>query len=68
MEQARTTTNIDRLKQAGLVPDETQLTSDHLQIIQSLTTDEVDQLIALRDRLGVDFVEAYAKPSAAFLF
>jgi hypothetical protein len=61
-------TNVDRLKQAGILRDESQLTPEHLETIESLTTDEVTQLIALRDRLGVDFVEAYSKPSASFIF
>ena len=68
MEQTSTNTNVDRLKEAGLIPDETQLSAAHLEIIQSLTTDEVTQLIALRDRLGVEFVEANSKPSASFIF
>ena len=50
--QISTNTNVERLKEAGLIPDETQLSAGHLEIIQSLTTDEVTQLIALRDRLG----------------
>ncbi len=68
MEQTSTNTNVERLKEAGLIPDETQLSAGHLEIIQSLTTDEVTQLIALRDRLGVEFVEANSKPSASFIF
>ena len=68
MEQTNPNTNVERLKQAGIIREETQLTPGHLEIIQSLTTDEVTQLIALRDRLGVDFVEAYSKPSASFIF
>jgi hypothetical protein len=66
--RSSTNTNVERLKQAGLIPDETRLVADHLEIIESLTDDEVTQLIALRDRLGVDFVEAQSKPSASFIF
>jgi hypothetical protein len=61
-------TNVDRLKEAGIIRDETGIDANYLEIIQSLTSEEVTQLIALRDRLGVDFVEEFAKPSASFLF
>lgn len=68
MEQTSTNTNIARLKQAGIIPDEAQFTGSHLEILESLTPEEVTQLIALRDRLGVDFVQTYSKVSASFLF
>jgi hypothetical protein len=56
------------LKEAGIVTDEGSLRTADLAILESLTSEEVDQLIALRDRLGVDFVQNYSRISAAFIF
>jgi hypothetical protein len=45
------TTNLDRLEKAG-VADASQLNEREREFLETLTTDEVDTLIRIHDKLG----------------
>ncbi|HJZ75849.1 MAG TPA: hypothetical protein VKE51_29145 [Vicinamibacterales bacterium] len=47
------------LEQAGLVPAGYQFSSEASQILESLTDDEVQQLISIGNKLGRDFLLEY---------
>jgi hypothetical protein len=49
-------TNRQRLEQAGMIPVNYEMTPEDEAIIASLTESEVDSLIALKARLGYEFL------------
>jgi hypothetical protein len=49
-------TNLERLKEANLVPDDCEFDEDEEAAIESLTHDEVNALISTKQKLGDDFI------------
>ena len=47
------TSNIEKLQDAGLLPSPTGLTADQEKAINDLTTQEVDALISVSQKLGL---------------
>jgi hypothetical protein len=62
------TNNLDRLKQAGITNKEYVFSEDDQAIIDSLSEDEVDSLIALADKLGRDFLRHHGGQTGGILF
>jgi hypothetical protein len=52
-------TNLERLKQAGLVSDDCEFNDDEESAIEALTHDEVNALISSKDKLGEDFINRH---------
>jgi hypothetical protein len=52
-------TNIERLTDAGVVPADHQFDEDEKEAIESLSSYEVDALIASKDKLGEDFIQKH---------
>jgi hypothetical protein len=60
--------NIDRLKDAGILSADAVLSPEDQATLESLTTAEVDSIIAIKDKLGSGFMNRHAKPRADFIF
>jgi hypothetical protein len=52
-------TNLERLQQAGLVPDEYEFNQNEKDAIESLTDEEVNGLISSKEKLGEDFINTH---------
>jgi len=50
-------TNLERLKEAGLVPEDYDFTKKEETAIESLSKEEVNSLISSKHKLGEDFVK-----------
>ena len=61
-------TNIQRLTQAEIIRDGYTFSLEDQQVIESLTTAEVDSLIAIKNKLGKNFLEQHGSPTAGILF
>jgi hypothetical protein len=61
-------TNLQRLIDAKIVIFPEELPPGDVAIIDSLTSLEIEQLIALRTKLGWGFIDRHARPSASFIF
>jgi hypothetical protein len=61
-------TNLQRLTQAEIIRAGHDFSPEDQQIIESLTTAEVDALIAIKNKLGQDFLEEHGSPTAGILF
>ncbi len=49
--------NLEKLKTAGVVPDDHTLTDADTSTIENLSDQEVQSLISLKQKLGADFVQ-----------
>ena len=49
--------NLTTLMSAGVVPEDHTLTDDDIGVIQSLSDDEVQSLVNLKQKLGDDFIQ-----------
>ncbi len=49
--------NLDALINAGMIPPDHTLTDNDIQVINNLSSEEVDTLIAVKNRLGDDFLQ-----------
>ena len=52
-------TNLERLQQAGLVPDEYEFNQNEKDAIESLTDEEVNGLISSKEKLGENFINTH---------
>jgi hypothetical protein len=59
-------TNLERLKQAGLVPDDYEFDQNEEAAIESLTNEEVNALISSKQKLGEDFINTHAPHGMMF--
>jgi hypothetical protein len=59
-------TNLERLKEAGLVPDEYEFNEDEQSAIESLSSQEVQALISSKEKLGADFINTHAPHGMMF--
>lgn len=59
-------TNLERLKQAGLVPNDYEFDSDEQAAIESLSTQEVESLISSKNKLGEDFINEHVPHGMMF--
>jgi len=59
-------TNLERLKQAGLVPDDYEFDASEQAAIESLSNQEVDSLISSKEKLGEDFMNAHVPHGMMF--
>ena len=48
--------NLTKLMTAGVVPQDHTLTDDDIGVIHSLSDDEVQSLVSLKEKLGDDFI------------
>ncbi len=48
--------NLTKLMSAGVVPQDHTLTDDDIGVIHSLSDDEVQSLVGLKEKLGEDFI------------
>jgi hypothetical protein len=53
--------NLDLLISAGVIPQAHTLTADDIEAVNGLSHDEVDALIAVKFRLGDDFLQRNVK-------
>ena len=49
--------NIDTLISAGIIPQYNTLSDDDIKTVNSLSDDEVDTLIAVKSKLGDNFLQ-----------
>jgi len=49
--------NLTTLMSAGVVPQDHSLTDDDIGVIHSLSDDEVQALVNLKQKLGADFIQ-----------
>jgi hypothetical protein len=62
-------TNLQRLQQAEIIRQGYEFSPTDQQVIESLTTSEVDALIEIGNKLGKDFLEEHGGgPTAGILF
>jgi hypothetical protein len=59
-------TNLERLKQAGLVPDDYEFEGEDETAIESLSSQEVDSLISSKEKLGEDFIQRHVPHGMMF--
>jgi hypothetical protein len=59
-------TNLERLKQAGLVPDDYEFNQNEEATIESLTHEEVNGLISSKEKLGEDFINTHVPHGMMF--
>jgi len=59
-------TNLERLKEAGLVPDEYEFDQDEETAIESLSSEEVNALISSKEKLGADFIQTHVPHGMMF--
>ncbi len=59
-------TNLERLKQAGLVPDDYEFNQNEEAAIESLTNEEVNGLISSKEKLGEDFITTHVPHGMMF--
>ena len=59
-------TNLERLKQAGMVPDDYEFNSSEEAAIESLSSQEVDSLISSKNKLGEDFINTHVPHGMMF--
>ncbi|HEY6121802.1 MAG TPA: hypothetical protein VIV66_17730 [Pyrinomonadaceae bacterium] len=59
-------TNLERLKQAGLVPEDYEFDEDEKTTIESLSTQEVESLISSKNKLGEDFINEHVPHGMMF--
>lgn len=48
--------NVERLQQAGLIPDPSKLSASDTAKVNALSADEVSALISVKQQLGDDFL------------
>jgi hypothetical protein len=59
-------TNLERLKEAGLVPDDYEFDGNEESAIESLSHQEVEALISSKEKLGAEFINAHAPHGMMF--
>jgi len=59
-------TNLERLKQAGLVPNDYEFDEGEQTAIESLSSQEVDSLISSKNKLGEDFINEHVPHGMMF--
>ena len=59
-------TNLERLKQAGVVPEDYEFSQGEEDTIESLSTQEVDSLISSKQKLGDDFINSHVPHGMMF--
>jgi hypothetical protein len=59
-------TNLERLKQAGLVPEDYEFDEDEKAAMESLSTQEVESLISSKNKLGEDFINEHVPHGMMF--
>jgi len=59
-------TNIEKLKEAGLIPDDYEFDGDEQSAIESLSQQEVEALISSKEKLGADFINSHAPHGMMF--
>jgi hypothetical protein len=69
MDAKQDRTNIERLQEARIVARDYIFSEPDLKVIESLSPDEVDALIAIGDKLGPEFLQKHGGgPTAGILF
>jgi hypothetical protein len=68
MNSSNTTSNLDTLIAAGIIPAEekSKISTPNVEIIESMTRLEVVSVIAIHDRLGKEFFEDMISHAAFF--
>jgi hypothetical protein len=59
---------MQRLKEAEIIREDYEFSPADAQIIESLTSNEVDALIAIGNKLGREFLEEHGGTTAGILF
>ena len=59
-------TNLERLKEADLVPDDQEFDEDETAAIESLSYAEVNALISSKQKLGEDFINKHTPHGMMF--
>ena len=59
-------TNLERLKQARLVPEDYEFDENEKTAIESLSTPEVESLISSKNKLGEDFINEHVPHGMMF--
>jgi predicted lactoylglutathione lyase len=59
-------TNLERLKEAGLVPDDYEFDQNEETAIESLSNEEVNALISSKEKLGGDFIQTHVPHGMMF--
>jgi hypothetical protein len=59
-------TNLERLKEANLVPDDYEFDENEKNAIESLSPQEVQALISSKEKLGSDFINTHAPHGMMF--
>lgn len=58
--------NLERLQQAGVVPDDYEFSESEKSTIESLSSQEVDSLISTKNKLGDDFINEHVPHGMMF--
>ena len=59
-------TNIERLREAGVVDDDYKFDQDEKDAIESLSHQEVNAIISSKDKLGEDFIKKHVPHGMMF--
>ncbi len=59
-------TNLERLEQAGVVPEDYEFNESEKSAIESLSSQEVDSLISSKNKLGEAFINAHVPHGMMF--
>jgi hypothetical protein len=59
-------TNLEKLKQANLIDDDSKLNQSDKEAIETLSDTEVESLISSKDKLGEDFIRKHVPHGMMF--
>jgi len=59
---------VERLRAEGILAHDAVLSPQDEAALNSLTPDEVEAIISIRNKLGTDFISRHAVPRADFIF